>query len=410
MSNEIIKYSDLTNKCFPSIEIIRFDMNNFENEENLDLTLLQTYLKNNLNNIKEMYLESHYLGAEAIIELSYIWKNMMNLKVLSLPYNSIGISGLDLFESLDDKTKLTHLNLSGNSLNITSGIYLGNVLVKLKSLEVLNLQDNSLGDEESLIGICNAFQKLPNLLDLNLGGNSLNKIGITLLSNVLDKLVNVHTLRLGGNNLKDDVIKMTNKLPTMKSLKILELRNNGITSNNLNALKESLGSLISLTILDFAHNKIDRGGIINFKSTLINMTCLRKLDFSYNSINSDGLRILCNTIALRFIKTPYEKFRMFYNNIKTCQNIKEKISSKWILLPDILWTVIKEYLCPNYNFMLNIVCNNILKSNSLNIHIETLPIEEFSPIVKKYIEIENEIDGIYQESIYNMNKILIRIE
>lgn len=410
MTNEIIEYSDLDNEFLSSsIEIIRFGTNNFENEvNNLNLALFKKYLKNNLSNIKEIYLDCHYLGSESIIELSYIWKNMMNLTILSLPYNSIGLASLDLYESLDNKTKLTYLNLSRNSLHFNSGIYLGNLLVKLISLKVLNLQDNALGGGEIMKGICNSFQTLPNLLEINLGGNSLNKIGIILLSDVLDKLVNVHTLKLGGNNMRDGVINMANKLHFMTSLKILELRNNGITSNYLNILNESLKKL-SLTSLDLAHNNVDKEGILKFKSTLIKMDYLNFLDFSYNSINSDGLRILINTIALKFMKSPYEKFKILYNNINS-QNKNEKIISKWILLPDILWTVIEEYLYPNYNFMLNIECNNILKTNSFNINIVKLQIEQISSIVKKYIDFVNEFDVIYQKSIHNMNKILIKCD
>jgi len=204
------------------------------------------------------------------------------LKKLCLRQNSISHLDPETFHQL---TKLEELDLYDNKVKT-----LGNALVKLHGLSVLDLSFNLLrsvpeGFEflnllhtvyfvQNKISKINGLASCMNLRSLEFGGNKIRKI------ENLETLVNLEELWLGKNK-----ITKLEGLQKLKKLKILSLQSNRITK------LEGLEELTELNQLYLSHNGIQRFEGLdynlelttldvgnNFISTIENLSHLKNLE------------------------------------------------------------------------------------------------------------------------------------
>lgn len=205
-------------------------------------------------------------------------QNMSNLKSLSLAQNEIS----DI-TPLKDLSGLTSLNLEGAPIKDVS------VLCNLNNLKELHLESCEI-DDNDLEYICN----LTNLTSLYLGNinyeyNNINNI------EPIKKLTNLTTLRLDNNNITD-----ITALSDLVNLKNLALRGNNIS--NL----EPLSNLTKLKTLNLGRDNYGTGNPISTIKPLENLTNLTELNIAMCNISDISslasmnklltLDLMCNEI------------------------------------------------------------------------------------------------------------------
>ena len=215
----------------------------------VDIIQDDNYLK--IINKNDDYLKSHFNSLE---ELNNFFDTDGGKEITILNLSGIGLE--ELPSNISSLNKLTHLDISSNSL--------GNELIELKNLP--NLKSLYISNNEiinrSLFpeiekNIISLLPELPNLKILVLQENDISN-----LDNISNKFPNLELLDLSNNNLtKLDITK----LQLCPNLKELEVKNNNIdeiisnpniTLPNLELLDLSKNKLITfdLTTLQFCPN------------------------------------------------------------------------------------------------------------------------------------------------------------
>nr|XP_048322337.1 receptor-like protein EIX2 [Ziziphus jujuba var. spinosa] len=206
------------------------------------------------------------------VPLPNSFDNMRSLE--NINWTSNNIEGGIPKKSMGNLCNLKSLDLSDNSLN-------GKIIDLLeslvgcarKSLEILNLQYNKLGD--SLLDL----SRFSSLKELYLANNDLNG---SIMENI-GQLSNLEILDVSSNYITGMVSKLNGTTPDLlqfSSLKELYLANNKLNGS----LMESIGQLSNLEVLDVSSNYIT--GVVS-KTQLQKLSKLKKLDLSLNSLIID---------------------------------------------------------------------------------------------------------------------------
>ncbi|CAG8691244.1 9806_t:CDS:2, partial [Cetraspora pellucida] len=243
------------------------------------------------------------------------------------------INGEDLVETLEQNTTLVSLNLSNNSIdwseiksttlnknetlknldlsncNIDFKIIeLENFLIKLKSLEKLNLSSNNL-TFRSEKAIAKILTENKSLKTLNLSSNKINLLieledkqnydafcsfKLTEFENALNKSQALKNLDLSFNYLHLEAGRsLLRALRINKSITDLNLSDNHIVSEIGNSLLE----IKSIVRINLKSTKISSDVIKAFADALrINKIKLRSLNLSNNEISKDVIRLLIGAL------------------------------------------------------------------------------------------------------------------
>lgn len=183
-----------------------------------------------------------------------------SLAALGLPYNAFTRVPVDSLQSL---TRLQRLDFSSNQIeDLPSRSF--PTLIQLDSLSLAGNKLRTIQPE--------AFVKLPQLRSLNLARNQLDASQIS--GRTLWGLHVLNELSLRENLLKGTLTE--NYISGAKSITILDLSHNAITSISMGALKTHS----NLQILDLSHNNID----IIEDHALRHLPELKELILSHNRI------------------------------------------------------------------------------------------------------------------------------
>lgn len=111
------------------------------------------------------------------------------------------------FNTLDENTTITHINLSFNELGTTSMKYISKKLKKNKTLKELSLSNNNIDNEGAqYIG---EFLEINNTLELlDLDYNFIGKKGANYIANALEKNTTLTILSLWDNSLANYFVNM----------------------------------------------------------------------------------------------------------------------------------------------------------------------------------------------------------
>jgi len=197
--------------------------------------------------------ESLRLLVQSLIPLTGIAK-------LDLNYNSISDGGArHVAELVQGSSSLKFLDLVKNSINAPGSQALAAALGSNDSLTALHLGMNSIGDE-GLMHLAGALQTNHTLLTLDVESNKVGPDGVKELAEVLTSMNDTLTaINLQDNEICDAGAEALAKvLETSESLKMLDIRSNGIGCDGCYAIACSLRKSLNLSLdLDLRLNSMD---------------------------------------------------------------------------------------------------------------------------------------------------------
>ena len=248
------------------------------------------------------------------------------------------------------KSNLVYLCSSNILLESASVKLLAEALnAGFKSLQVLRLDDNSLGDDGAII-LAEGLKFHSSLQELHLSENKISATGVTALMHFACPL---RTLSLDINNIGDDGAREVGHKLKCKSLMKLNLSECGIGIDGSEALADAISSDV-IVDLDLSNNKFglsinELTVAVNFESSTtehsdsrrtlrltlsrnkrIGCECsdgiaflsrfkkLRKLNLSGNAINPQGAKVLTDYLLYSNNCHMFEHLILSVNKISTC--------------------------------------------------------------------------------------------
>jgi len=185
---------------------------------------------------------------------------LTGLGKLDLNYNSISDCGATHVASLvSGSVSLKFLDLVKNSITSPGSQALASALGANQSLTALHLGMNSIGDE-GLMHLAGALQTNHTLLTLDVESNKVGPDGVRELSHVLANLNDTLTaINLQDNEICDAGAEaLAEVLETSESLRMLDIRSNGISCDGCSAIACSLRKSLNLSLdLDLRLNTMD---------------------------------------------------------------------------------------------------------------------------------------------------------
>ena len=303
---------DLSFNGIVSIDEYAFGLSGFESTgivdslskltlNNNELNHFQLAFLNQLQNLKELYLDSNKISQ--INDNMFV--NLRQLEVLSLRGNNIRLLNNKLaFSGLS--FNLNKLNLAANQIETIDS----NVLSQLSKLTELNLERNRLGNDNAQ----NLFNVDSDLKLLNLENNNLRPEQLVYVQNLL----NLEHLKVGNNNFESMQLnavlndhsewkQIQNIFKNHKKLSVLEIQN-----ASLRQMPYFAGLNSSLTNLNLDFNKICN---INGQNMDKFYTNVNHLSLYQNPLGCCGLKSFQKWI-LRLQNSNSSEFKCFYKNIE----------------------------------------------------------------------------------------------
>ncbi|KAL4558485.1 hypothetical protein LXL04_036686 [Taraxacum kok-saghyz] len=215
---------------------------------------------------------------------SQLW-SLTNLEYLDLSQNLLTGPIIQSSDSMINLTRLSHVNLSGNSFIDT----IPSQLWRLKNLEYLDLSQNRLSGP--ILQSSDSMVHLTRLLNLNLSVNYFNGV----VPSSLWSLKNLEYLDLRRNLLSGPILQSSAFKINLTQLVYIDL-----SSNHFNAtLPSQLWSLKNLEFMNVGRNLLT-GPIVQSSDLMINLTRLVHLDLSGNYFN-ESIPSLGSMVNLRFL-------------------------------------------------------------------------------------------------------------
>lgn len=243
--------------------------------------------------LQALHLSHSVSPQDMVLVAQEILPRFKSLKILDLSYNYMGDQGVKLLseKGLLYCTNLHTLNLESNALSLKGNVIagLGEAFQKIKKLCHLNLSDNEIDLEEfSIVSLY-----LRPLLSLNL---SHVKIGPwqsfeTLTLTVVPHLKNLESLNLSenpswGNVPMDEGAGHSNLFKNLKTL-VLSHTFNMIPEKGTEVLAQKvLPNLINLETFNFSHNRPSVEEVQELSQAFKSLHHLRTLNWSGNTDQS----------------------------------------------------------------------------------------------------------------------------
>ncbi|XP_067864921.1 NACHT, LRR and PYD domains-containing protein 3-like [Heterodontus francisci] len=239
--------------------------------------LLSAALRNPDCKIQKLGLGRNNLTDSSVEDLASILSANRSLTVLNLALNKLGDSGVKLLSAalrnLD--CKIQKLWLSHNALTASCMENLTSILNTNQSLTDLNLSGNNLGD--SVVKLLSAALRNPDckIQRLWLSHNALTASCIEDFTSILNTNRSLTDLNLNDNNLGNSVVKLLSAALRNPDCKIqrLWLYNNELTDSCIEDLASAVSTNRSLTDLDLGGNKLGDSGVKLLSAALRNPDC-----------------------------------------------------------------------------------------------------------------------------------------
>lgn len=252
---------------------------------------------------------------EEVIDLKYYCVNPTGVRAMAiaLQYNR-HVKILDftdnfltddacyhLGQMLSSNACLRELNMSGCRIRPSGALRLFTGLIINRSLEVLHLNRNELGDM-GIEHLANAVMAGVPVKKIYLSKNNIGEKGITALADALDVNNRFVVVDLSWNKLYVGLIRLLNVLSGNEDLQEVNLSWNNIAgARNGIAIKQLL-TAPKLSHLDLSNNRLAGDATVKIIQTLPVARSLKTLDLSFNPIKPTDASNILNKMALPTVK------------------------------------------------------------------------------------------------------------
>ena len=256
--------------------------------------------------------------------------NLSTLLILDLSYNHLSSESADgIAAVIGNNCLLQQLWLDGNDLLTKGVVIIARTLKKLSSLRILSLCSNGITNDacEEISGVI-ASNVL--LVDVLLGNNQIESMGICKITAALSKLLKLRKLDFSSNHVTGDAVEelaiilsnctnlqqlflndcmwatkeaitIADAIKYTITLQVLALSNNNISESAASAITDVLRSNVSLKIVLIDNNNLQTSGVNLIVQTAKDITSLQVLDVSDNDVSKDE-------------KENFKKIFAVYNN------------------------------------------------------------------------------------------------
>ena len=233
--------------------------------------------------------EQYQISEIDATNLVYFLTILRKLKVIDLELLNIDENAaFELAAAIQCNGNLKQLWLRSNTLNATGALFIFNSLKCISSLKVLDISNNNIGHQLS-DNVAAVISRNCLLEQLWLDGNALLSKGIVRISNALSSLSTLRTLSLCNNGITDDAAdEISTIIANNTYLEDLQLSGNLLTSAGVTAIAESCKKLFRLRKLDLFNNKISKDAADILADAISNCYNLQELYLSYNMLESSG--------------------------------------------------------------------------------------------------------------------------
>jgi Ran GTPase-activating protein (RanGAP) involved in mRNA processing and transport len=262
-------------------------------------------------------LHRNRLGSNGCKGLNKLLKNNKVLAMIDIADNSIGNEGIrNMLKGVDPhESNIAYINLSNNGLSQGCISELSNLL-NSSSLQEIRLNENQLNDYSAQELAYFFYRGKCQLAKLDLSYNCLTSNGMGILSHALKLNPYLTHLNLENNHLSrgDKFSKITIMLKSNKILKYLNLSKCELGCVEAEAIADGLSENKALETLNLSKNRImDKGASLIFESLQCEKTRLINLDLSSNSIHNEAIGALIGTLNVNEV---IQKISL-YNNMIT---------------------------------------------------------------------------------------------
>ncbi|MGH0127256.1 UNVERIFIED_CONTAM: hypothetical protein FKN15_077005 [Acipenser sinensis] len=243
-----------------------------------------------VNRLKTLKLSNCRLTAEDITALGQAFEYIPLLEELDLSWNSyIGGHLSCLTEGLQPECRVKTLRLVDCGVTADDAKSLGEALVLLPSLEVLDLSVNK-HLASGLQDFAPALRHASRLQVLRLHMCGLKQDSIQILGGALQHLPDLKTLDLSCNKEAGGGFKEgAAQIATLKGLQSLDLHLCCLTDEDMLALMEAVSQLFELEVLSLSWNKCVGGNLKSLLDPLVQTSSLQVLKLSSCNLTGDDL-------------------------------------------------------------------------------------------------------------------------
>ena len=256
-----------------------------------DLEQMISEILENKSKITSLELAHNSIGIECAKKLSSVISEIENLT--SVNYRDLFVSRLKedlpislkyLMKSLSNK-RIIFLDLSDNAFGPTAIPSFDFFLKEATSLEHLELENNGLGPEGSEM-VCNALSNNPKikLKTIKINRNRLEEKGALCLAKVIEKMKSLEHLEIFQNGITSSGMKsIFLALKENKNIKIIKINDN-FAKDSIQTFIEIMPELPQMKVIDVSDSIIgNKLGVQLFKS-LSKIKTIEEIYCNYNEI------------------------------------------------------------------------------------------------------------------------------
>ena len=295
-------------------ELLEYVFLSNNNLQSSTVALLKAFKQ--IKGLKGLSLHNNDMGTVAAEFLANIIKNNKTIEILGLNGNNLQSSISMVLQALQENSCLRILNLNNN--NITGDNVASDIAAAIKSnfcLEQLGLGNNDL--KSSAILIFQALSEIKTLKILDLQDNNLTDDVAEILAEVITENASLSGLNLAHNNFQSSAIVILNALKGTSKLKALDLSYNNMTGKIADDLSEVIKCNTSLTQLCLAGNDLKSSTCVILQA-LKGHSGLKKLDLSENGLTNLVVENLADVIKSN---TSLEKLHLADNELKSSASV-----------------------------------------------------------------------------------------
>ena len=271
--------------------------------------------------LKKLNLDNNNITEHVAKQLSGAIRSNISLDGIWLSDNCLGSSTAIVVNALKGLSTLKILDLNNNknrSKELAPAI--ASVVSKNKSLKILSLSGNNLGDD-GIATIARSLCKHVRLKILCLQNNNMTEKSAESLASVISSNTKLKELYLGNNNLQLGTIKIAISLQTISTLKVLDLTNNSMTEQVTKELSVAIGNNPSLENICLRGNCLGSSAIM-IVSVLKKLSTIKVLDLSDNR-SGELSSVVASAIARN---KAIERLMLGNNNLNDCSIILISLS------------------------------------------------------------------------------------